>query len=108
MLNPTAVSPRLVAFISLNIDATTNSGSWGYSSITQLVPATSWTILLSQEFAGLILVGNIAKQLHITVSTKEGAATTAAITPVANGFTLTMGAALTQPVTIKVEKLISE
>lgn len=101
-----AMNPLRVAFLSLAIDGTLKRGSWGATVAAAANP--SFDIALSPQFGGVVAIGDVAADLHITACTKDGAAVTQAITPLAGGFRIVFGAPLTVPVTIKVEKLIGE
>ncbi len=103
-----AINPYLVAFLSLNpVAGTLKRGSWG-ATVTPVVAATSFDVVLSPEFGGVVAIGDVPNDLHVTASTKEGAAVSVALTPIAGGFRIVFGAALTVGATIKVEKLIGE
>lgn len=103
------INPYAVAFLSLEpVGATLAPGSYGVTSVTPVVSATSFDIVLSSEFSGGFLAADFAKQFHVTASTKEGASITQAVSGNNNGFRIVFGSALTHYVTIKVEKLVSE
>lgn len=102
------INPLLVAFLAFNPAAPSPliGGSWGVVSITPVVPGQSFSVILSPQFAGGLSAAQ-ASLLHITATVHE-IYSGQTITPIANGFVIDFGSVMTNPITIKVEKLISE
>lgn len=97
-------TPALIAFVGFDpaTPGTLLSGSWGVDSVTATVAATAFDVILSPQIAGSIGTADIGS-LQI-VPTVHEAATGLTITPLAGGFNIDFGAALTREVTIEVKR----